>query len=220
MMKDNIKKIIAILFLIPFINLGFIIFNFEVYLNLNTLIIIISFTLILSIDIIIRPISQRRDQYKYTKLSILLFLLLPLISIVPYLEFKLLIQQYFIIWNNYSLFIAGIIVLLLGGILLIYSRILLGKFASSKIIVEQNHTLMTNGIYKYIRHPIYLGMLLVFFGYGLSFKSCITPFTFLILFFIIFNNRMNLEEKLLKEKFGRDYELYLERSKRLIPYIY
>ncbi|MFW9881481.1 MAG: methyltransferase family protein [Candidatus Thorarchaeota archaeon] len=149
-----------------------------------------------------------------------MFLLLPFICIIPYIEFKFLIQCFITIWNNFSIYLIGIFFLLAGSIILLYSRVLLGKFASSKIVIEQNHVLEIKGIYKYIRHPIYLGMLLIFFGYALSFKSIITPFSFLVIFFLIFNNRMNLEEKLLIEKFGKNYELYLKKTKRLIPYIY
>ncbi|MFX1378636.1 MAG: methyltransferase family protein [Promethearchaeota archaeon] len=196
MIINRIKKLIAVLFLILFINIGFILSAIEVYFNLGTLIIIISFTLILSLDISIRPITQKRDQFKYATLSVLLFLLLPLLSIIPYLEFYFLTQRYFIIWNNFLLYFVGMVLLLLGGIILIYSRLILGKLASSKIVIEQNHILINKGIYKYIRHPIYLGMLLIFFGYALSFKSVFSPFSFLILFFLIFNNRMNLERNM------------------------
>ncbi len=220
MMKDNLKKIIALSFLIPFINLGFILFSLEIYFDLSILLILIGFTFILCFDIIVRPISKKKDQFKYKKLSIILFLLFPFLSYIPYLEFKFLTQHYIPIWNNFSVYLCGTAFFLLGSMILLYSRLILGKLATSKIVIEQNHTLITTGIYKYIRHPIYLGMLLIFFGYALSFKSIITPFTFLILFFLIFNNRMNLEEKLLKEEFGSDYEQYMKRTKRLIPYIY
>ncbi|MFX1418697.1 MAG: methyltransferase family protein [Promethearchaeota archaeon] len=220
MIKDILKKLIAICFLILFINIGFIIFALEVYFNLISLIVLISFTFILCFDIAVRPISKEKDQFKYPILSIVLFLLLPFICIIPYIEFKFIILRFITIWNSFSIYLIGISVLLVGSIILLYSRALLGKFASSKIVIEQNHVLTTKGIYKYIRHPIYLGMLLIFFGYALSFKSIITPFSFLVLFFLIFNNRMNLEEKLLIEKFGEEYELYINKTKRIIPYIY
>jgi protein-S-isoprenylcysteine O-methyltransferase Ste14 len=220
MMRDIIKKLLAVLFLILFINLGFILFAFHVYFDMSTLIILITFTSILSLDISIRPISQKTNQFKYTRLSVLLFLLFPLLSITPYLEFYFLTQQYFGIWNNSVLYFIGIALLLLGGTILIYSRLILGKFASSKIVIEQNHRLMTRGIYKYVRHPMYLGMLLIFFGYAFSFRSIITSISYIIIFFLIFNNRMNLEEKLLKEQFGEEYKSYIDKTKRLIPYIY
>ncbi|MFX1390623.1 MAG: methyltransferase family protein [Promethearchaeota archaeon] len=203
-----------------FINLGFIIFNREVYYNLNNLIILISFTLILTLDIALRPISKDKDKFKYPIISIILFLLLPFLSIIPYLEFKLIIKIYLIFWDNFFVYLFALLILVIGGGVLLYSRILLGKYASSKIVIEKDHILITNGIYNFIRHPIYLGMLLVFFGYALSFKSIISAISFLVLFFVIFNNRMNLEEQLLKEKFGTEYEDYLNKTKRIIPYIY
>lgn len=219
-MRDYLKKLIIISILIPFINFGFILFGLEVYSSLNTLIILISFTFILCFDIFIRPISKKKDQFKHTNLSILLFLLFPFLSIIPYLEFKFLTDTYLVLWNSFLVYLFGIFFLLFGGTILLYSRLILGKYATSKIVIEQNHVLITKGLYNHIRHPIYLGMLLIFFGYALSFKSIISPISFIIIFFLIFNNRMILEEKLLKKEFGKEYELYIKRTKRIFPLIY
>ncbi len=150
----------------------------------------------------------------------MLFLLLPLIVILPYLENVVFIQKILSIWDNFFIYLCGITLLIIGGIILIYSRLLLGKFGSSKIIIEENHFLILKGMYKYIRHPIYLGMILVFFGYALSFRTLITPFAFFFSFFILFKNRMDSEENMLKDRFGKDYELYMKKTKRIIPFIY
>jgi len=219
-MKNYLRKLIASIFLISFLNLGFLIFAREVYSKLGNLFILMIFNIILCLDINIRPISSEKDQFKYPKLSILLFLLLPLFVILPYLENLVFIQQILRIWDNSLTYLCGIILLIIGGIILIYSLLLLGKFGSSKITIEENHRLIFKGIYKYIRHPLYLGMILVFFGYALSFRSLISPFVFLFSFFILFKNRMDLEENMLKEKFGKNYEVYMEKTKRLIPFIY
>lgn len=218
--KNLLKKILALFFLILFLNLGFIIFAREVYFNIENLIVLIAFNMILCIDISIRPISSEKDHFKYPKLSILLFLLLPFIVILPYLENWLVIQQNLTFWDNFFIYLIGISLLIIGGIILIYSRLLIGKFGSSKITIEEKHHLVIKGIYKHIRHPIYLGMILVFSGFALSFRSLILPIIFFFSFFILFKNRMDTEEKLLKERFGNDYELYLKRTKRLFPYIY
>jgi len=218
--KNTLRKIIALFFLILFLNLGFIIFAREIYFQIENLFVLIIFNMILCIDISIRPISSEKDHFKYPKISILLFLLLPFIVILPYLENCLIIQYYLTFWDNIFVYLIGISLLIFGGITLIYSRLLLGKFGSSKIAIEKNHHLIIKGIYKYIRHPIYLGMILIFSGYALSLKSFISPFIFLLSFFILFKARMDSEEIILKERFGKDYELYMKKTKRLIPFIY
>lgn len=127
-MTNELKKILTVFFFIPFINLGFIIFALEIYLDMSILIILIAFTFILSLDIIIRPISEKKDHSKYPKISVMLFLLLPILSIIPYLEFKFLIQHFITIWNDFSIYLAGMMFLLCSSIILIYSRITLWEF--------------------------------------------------------------------------------------------
>ncbi len=220
MVNLYLKKILASSFLILFLNIGFVIFALDVYFNFSTLLVLLIFNVILCVDINIRPISSEKDQYKHPKLSMLLFLALPFFALLPYLEYVTLIQTFLVIWDTIITYISGVSILIIGGIILTYSRLLLGKFGSSKITIEENHFLVTSGIYQYIRHPIYLGMLLVFFGYALSFRSLTISFIFLFFFFFLFKNRMDTEETMLKVKFGKEYELYLRRTKRIVPFIY
>ncbi|MFX1313535.1 MAG: methyltransferase family protein [Promethearchaeota archaeon] len=215
-MKNYLKKFNASVFLITFLNLGFLIFVKDVYSKVSNLIILITFNAILCLDINIRPISSEKDQFKYPKRSILLFLLLPLIVILPYFENLLFIQKILRIWDNIFKYLSGIILLIIDGLILIYSRLLLGKFGGSKITIGENHRIIIEGIYKYVRHTVYLGMILVFFGYALSFRTFVTPCAFFFSFFILFKNCMDLEEKILMERFGKEYELYMEKAKRLI----
>jgi len=220
MMSNKIKKIIAVLFLIFFLNIGFIIFQIDIYFDISSLVIIIVFNLILCSDIVIRPISSEKDQFKYPKISVILFLLLPIVLLLPLFENRLFILHYFPLWNNILVFIIGFLVMVIGGLILISSRIIIGRFGTSKITIEKNHDIITVGLYKYIRHPIYFGMLLTFFGFALSFRSLILSIVFFLSFFILFKIRMDLEEKLLKSRFGEQYETYLKKTKRLIPFIY
>ena len=96
---------------------------------------------------------------------------------LPYFENVIFIQNFFPIWNSIYLYIIGITILILGGVILISSRLMIGRFGSSKITLENNHRIITKGIYGYIRHPLYLGMLLVFFGVWLT-LVLIAPLTF------------------------------------------
>jgi len=79
---------------------------------------------------------------------------------------------------------------------------------------------MKQGIYKYIRHPIYSGSIIGVLGFGLVFRALIVLIFCLFLYFIIFRQRMIYEEQILEDKFGQEYVTYKKKTKRLIPFIY
>lgn len=84
--------------------------------------------------------------------------------------------------------------------------------------IAEGSTLVTSGIYKYIRHPMYLGLILI----SLSLVFDFFTLTRLLLFFLLFINqnlKLEYEEKLL-EKYFKDYEKYKKGTKKLIPFIY
>jgi len=218
-MNTKVRKIIGVILVLIFINIPFLFFFKEAYRISTNLITIILFNIFVCLDIVIRPISEKRDQYKFSILT-LSFLLLPFIVTFPFYENKLLISKYLATLNRKWISYTGIGILILGGSILIYSRIKLGKYGGPKIVIEDEHKFISNGIYRYIRHPMYLGYLLLFFGYSLSFCSFISTFLTLIFLFIIFKSRMDLEEKLLTSKFGEDYISYLNKTYRLIPKLY
>ena len=119
-----------------------------------------------------------------------------------------------------SFSVLGIIAFIIGSLILLSSRFQLGRFASGKLKIQEDHKLITSGIYKYIRNPIYFGGLLTVLGMGLVFRSLIVLSIGLVLDIYVFLKRIFREEELLKEKFGNDFNLYKTRTKRLIPFIY
>lgn len=200
-------------------NLGFILFAGEVYVYFPTLIPILLLNAFISIDIVIRPTSVKRDEYKRS-IPILSFLLLPIILFLPYYEYVVILNQILSPSIYYWTVITGTVLLFLGGILLVNSRIQLGKYGGSRIVIEENHQLITNGVYRFIRHPIYLGFLFMFFGYSLALGSLFMTFVICFVFLLIFKNRIDIEERLLLSEFGEEYADYMRRTKRLFPFLY
>jgi protein-S-isoprenylcysteine O-methyltransferase Ste14 len=86
--------------------------------------------------------------------------------------------------------------------------------------VEDDHQLITSGIYKYIRHQIYLGSIILFASIGIAIGSLVVTLIIFLLWSILMWDRINLEEKLLTEKFGDEYIKYKNGTKKLIPYLY
>lgn len=83
----------------------------------------------------------------------------------------------------------------------------------------QNQKIIQHGVYKYIRHPITLAALIYTPAMPLVLSSV---YGFLVMLGIIplFLYRMEIEEKMLVEKFGSQYIQYMKRTKRLIPFVY
>ncbi len=124
--------------------------------------------------------------------------------------------------NLYSLSIQNIVGLVLFVVGLTVMLIAVGtlkRFYFSTLVIRQDHQLITHGVYRFTRHPIYFGVMIAIFGapvyasslYGLLTLSVLIP---------IFNNRIRIEERMLTEEFGDAYRTYQETTSKLIPFIY
>mgnify|MGYP001284299083 CR=1 FL=1 len=111
------------------------------------------------------------------------------------------------------------IIILLIGILILINPIF--KFIKSKTTIDpikfkKVNKLITSGIYKYSRNPMYLGLLMLVTStsiFYLNIFSITTPF-----FFYFWINRFQIkrEEIFLTEKFGKEYLLYMTKTRRWI----
>jgi protein-S-isoprenylcysteine O-methyltransferase Ste14 len=120
--------------------------------------------------------------------------------------------------ENQSMRWAGLIAAGLG-FALIWSGIALGRLYSADVTIQQDHRLITVGLYRCIRHPRYLGTLLVAIGVSFLFRSWI-GLAASVLFLGVLLFRINDEETLMQAEFGSDWEAYCQRSWRMIPYLY
>jgi protein-S-isoprenylcysteine O-methyltransferase Ste14 len=96
----------------------------------------------------------------------------------------------------------------------------LGKFFTVNVTIQENHKIIKNGVYKFIRHPSYLGSLVSFIGFGISLNNWISLTMIVIPITIAFINRIKIEEKLLLKQFEADYSEYMKKTYRLLPKIY
>ncbi len=131
-------------------------------------------------------------------------------------QFKILEFPFNVIfWKS-----TGLVLLVSGVVIRRISINTLKNYFSSNITIQKDHKLVTAGIYKYIRHPSYLGANLCFLGFGLVFANLISFTLIFIVNFIISLNRISFEEKILSGNFGKDYENYRKNSRKLIPGIF
>jgi protein-S-isoprenylcysteine O-methyltransferase Ste14 len=113
------------------------------------------------------------------------------------------------------------IFLLIAGLAIRWTAILsLGKAFSSNVAIRNTQTIYRDGLYRYMRHPSYTGLLLAFLAIGLKERNwiaciaVIAPTTAALLY------RIHVEEAALNEAFGTQYAAYSEQTKRLIPGVY
>lgn len=113
----------------------------------------------------------------------------------------------------------SILLTALGLIVTIMARRKLGKNWSKSVTLKRDHTLITTGVYAYIRHPIYTGFLLMGLG-TVMYLQTLTSLILLVIVFFYFKFKMRQEEELLMREFKKDYAQYRLHTRLLIPYLY
>lgn len=96
----------------------------------------------------------------------------------------------------------------------------LGRNWSVSLEVRDQHRLVTSGVYRYIRHPMYSAFFLWAVAQGLLLPNWVAGLSGLIGFGILFWFRVGREERLMLETFGEDYRAYMTRTARIVPWIY
>ena len=96
----------------------------------------------------------------------------------------------------------------------------LGKAFSANVAIRTSQRINQSGLYRLIRHPSYLGLILIFVAVGLHARNplslcfAVIPPTAMLLY------RIHIEERALVAAFGSQYLDYMARTKRLLPYVY
>jgi protein-S-isoprenylcysteine O-methyltransferase Ste14 len=121
-------------------------------------------------------------------------------------------------WN--LMFIVGFALITFGLIIRISALRALKQFFTYSVAKVEEHKLVTTGLYKRIRHPGYLGQLIIFLGISVSLSNWITIILMMLPVLIGYNYRIMIEERFLSEELGPDYDNYRTRTKKLIPWIF
>lgn len=125
-------------------------------------------------------------------------------------------------WFNHPFSLLQIfswLLLLASTILAAQGFYMLYKFGKPEGKVENTTRLITYGLYKYIRHPLYCSLILGSFGVFLKKPSYIGIILCLINLIAIQLTAI-VEEKEMVKKFGPDYSEYMSKTKRFIPFIF
>jgi len=118
-----------------------------------------------------------------------------------------------------SVRIAGSLVCILGLIVFWLSHHYLGKNFNQVVALRVGHRLVRNGIYRYIRHPMYSSIYLLAIGIFLASSNWIVGLSAFLGIHIMYQVRVEKEETLLVMEFGEEYRDYIKSTGRLIPKI-
>ena len=115
---------------------------------------------------------------------------------------------------------AGALLFVMGVYLRHLSIKQLGQYFVTKIQITKDHQLVTDGLYRYIRHPSYTGLILGFLGAILFLRASFAATLFVVIGIPAYVYRIRIEESALLGVFGQDYTDYREKTRALLPYIY
>ncbi len=113
--------------------------------------------------------------------------------------------------------VAGVMCLVIGLWLFYRSHADLGTNWSITLEIREQHRLITQGVYRRIRHPMYSALAVYSIGQALVIPNWVAGPSNLIAFAILLALRVHAEERMMLREFGEEYALYSARTKRLIP---
>ena len=111
-----------------------------------------------------------------------------------------------LVWHPRNLYllsmpnIVGLVLCVIGLTVALIGVGTLKRFYASTLVIRQDHQLITHGVYRFTRHPIYLGVIIAVFGAPVYASSLYGLLTMLALI-PVFLNRIRIEERMLTEEF-------------------
>ncbi|MBN1274085.1 MAG: isoprenylcysteine carboxylmethyltransferase family protein [Candidatus Aminicenantes bacterium] len=98
------------------------------------------------------------------------------------------------------------------------SHVDLGRNWTPTLGLRKGHELITTGIFKYIRHPMYAAHILWAVAQALMLHNGIAGFSLLVVFVPQYLSRVKAEEWMMLERFGEQYRNYMKKTGRIFPY--
>lgn len=121
-------------------------------------------------------------------------------------------------FNNPIFIIIGTILVVAGTVLNISARLGLKENWANEIKIYKEHTLITSGIYKFVRHPLYSSVILMMFGGSLAYRNWLSIVP-VVLILIPFYYQSKQEEIFLREEFT-EYKDYQKNTGMFFPKLF
>jgi protein-S-isoprenylcysteine O-methyltransferase Ste14 len=120
-------------------------------------------------------------------------------------------------WSTIGV-VLGLLLGLLGGLLALVGVVSLGRNLTAVPHPKDDAHLVQTGAYRFVRHPIYSGIILGAFGWAFLVNGTLT-FLYAFILFLFFDIKSRREEQWLRQKYP-GYETYQKQVKKLIPFLY
>ena len=116
--------------------------------------------------------------------------------------------------------LTGLLILALGLAIRWAAILNLGSAFSANVAIRDAQRVRTTGLYRYVRHPSYLGLVLIFLAVGVYSRNWISLAIVVVLPTLALLYRIHVEETALREAFGEEYVAYSRSTRRLVPGVY
>jgi protein-S-isoprenylcysteine O-methyltransferase Ste14 len=113
---------------------------------------------------------------------------------------------------------AGIAMGVAADVLIYWVFHSLGNNVTPTVITRKEHTLVTHGPYRWVRHPLYMTGMIAYLGFALLSENWFIMLM-TVVGFVLLNFRLRKEEANLIERFGSEYQEYMQRTGRYLPKI-
>ena len=114
----------------------------------------------------------------------------------------------------------GIVLAAAGFLIRVVAMRTLGEFFTRTLRIREKHRVVSEGIYRRVRHPGYLGTILFFVGSGIATANFITTLLILAAILPTFVRRIAVEERMLTDQLGKEYSGYKAKTWKLIPFVF
>ena len=193
---------------------------------MDTILLKIGYAIVLIGTFVIRYPHEKRNRSntirvdkKHTLEKILLGLVFLGMMIIPliYIFTSWLSFADYVLPN--SLHILGLLLIIPTLWLFYRSHKDLGTNWSVSLEIKDGHQIVETGVYKYVRHPMYTAIWLWCLVQVLLLNNYIAGLSGLLCFGLLYLLRVKKEESMMLQEFGQEYEDYMKRTRRIIPFV-
>jgi protein-S-isoprenylcysteine O-methyltransferase Ste14 len=141
------------------------------------------------------------------------------------LQLLAFVASFYVPWQvsperQMPMFMGGLALIVAGMLLRMHCWRVLGAFFTHTVTIADDHRVVDQGAYSWLRHPSYLGALMTLGGLGVALGSHVLTALMLLCSTAIYVYRIEVEEAALESALGESYARFKQSRKRLIPFVY